>query len=131
MSEEQAATPRAPRVRVTGPPRRPAGGVRPPASREIDAGTEIGAVYMRSLLREQRRLAVRVLVALALTVGLLPLLFHLASGLGSVRWLGMPLPWLLLAGFVYPWLVLLGWRYVRRAEANERDFEELVGEVES
>jgi hypothetical protein len=119
----------APRVRVTGPPRRRTGGVRRPGSREIDAGTEIGAVYMRSLLREQRRLAVRVLVVLALTVGVLPLLFHLAPGLGSVRLLGVPLPWLLLAVLVYPWLVLLGWRYVRRAEANERDFEELVGEV--
>jgi hypothetical protein len=117
-------------VRVTGPPRRPAGGVRRPASREIDAGTEIGAVYMRSLLREQRRLAVRVLLVLVLSVGALPLVFHLAPGLGNVRFIGMPLPWLLLAGFVYPWLVLLGWRYVRRAEANERDFVELVSEVD-
>ena len=117
------------RVRVTGPPRRRAGGVRPAGTREIDAGTELGAVYMRSLLREQRRLAVRVLVVLALTVGVLPLLFHLVPALGDVRVLGVPVPWLLLGVLVYPWLVLLGWRYVRRAEANERDFAELVGEV--
>ena len=117
------------RVRVTGPPRRRAGGVRPAGTREIDAGTELGAVYMRSLLREQRRLAVRVLVVLVLTVGVLPLLFHLVPALGDVRVLGVPVPWLLLGVLVYPWLVLLGWRYVRRAEANERDFAELVGEV--
>ena len=117
------------RVRVTGPPRRRAGGVRPAGTREIDAGTELGAVYMRSLLREQRRLAVRVLVVLVLTVGVLPLLFHLVPALGDVRVLGVPVPWLLLGVLVYPWLLLLGWRYVRRAEANERDFAELVGEV--
>ena len=30
----------------------------------------------------------------------------------------------------YPWLVLVGWWYVRRAEANERDFADLVGDTE-
>lgn len=122
-------TPRPPRVRVTGPPRRAASGVRPAGSREIDAGTELGAVYMRSLLREQRRLALRMLAVLLLTVGALPLLFHVWPGLGEVRVVGVPVPWLLLGVLVHPWLAFLGWRYVRHAEANERDFEELVGEV--
>ena len=124
-----SGTSRPPRVRVTGPPRRPASVVRPAGSREIDAGTELGAVYMRSLLREQRRLALRVLAVLAVTVGVLPLLFHLWPGLAELRVVGFPVSWLLLGVLVYPWLVFLGWRYVRRAEANERDFEELVGEV--
>lgn len=124
-----SGTSRPPRVRVTGPPRRPASVVRSVGIREIDAGTELGAVYMRSLLREQRRLALRVLAVLTLTVGVLPLLFHLWPGLGEIRVVGVPLPWLLLGVVVYPWLVLLGWRYLRRAEAIERDFAELVGEV--
>lgn len=115
-----------PRVRVTGPPRRRANVVRPAGTREIDAGTELGAVYMRSLLREQLRLALRVLALLLATVGGLPLLFHLAPGLADTRVLGVPLPWLLLGVLVYPWLVVLGWGYVRRAEANERDFADLV-----
>jgi hypothetical protein len=42
----------------------------------------------------------------------------------------MPLPWLLLGFVVYPVLVLLGWRYVRRAERNERNFADLLSEVE-
>ncbi|MFC7496854.1 MULTISPECIES: hypothetical protein [unclassified Nocardioides] len=115
------------RVRVTGPPRR-----RPPAARtsDIDAGTQLGGVYMRSLLREQLRLAIGVLVAMGLTIGLLPLAFYLVPGLSDVRLLGMPLGWLLLGIVVYPVLVLLGWGYVRRAEANEHDFAELVSEVE-
>ena len=118
-----------PRVRVTGPPRRPASVVRPAGTRKIDAGTELGAVYMRSLLREQRRLALRVLAVLMLTVGVLPLLFHLVPGLAELRVVGVPLSWLLLGFLVYPWLVFLGWRYLRRAENNERDFAELMREV--
>jgi len=117
------------RVRVTGPPRRRAASVRS-GSREIDAGTELGRVYMESLLREQLRLALRILALLALTVGILPLAFHLVPGLGEVRVGPLPLSWLLLGVLVYPWLLILGWFYIRRSEANERDFASLVEEVE-
>ncbi len=124
MSEE----PR-PRVRVTGPPRRRASVVRSAGTREIDAETALGEVFMRSLLREQLMLALRVLAALALTVGLLPVLFHLFPSLGEVRWGPVPVAWALLGVLTYPWLVALGWFYVRRSEANERDFADLVGSV--
>ena len=117
------------RVRVTGPPRRRARVVRAAGTREIDAETALGEVFMRSLLREQLMLAMRVLTALALTVGLLPLLFHLFPSLGDVHLGPVPLAWVLLGVWTYPWLVLLGWSYVRRAEAHERDFADLVGTV--
>jgi hypothetical protein len=112
------------RVRVAGPPRR-----RTPAARtrDIDAETRLGGMYMGSLLREQLRLALGVLGTLAATVGLLPLLFHLAPGLATVHVLGLPLAWLVLGVLVYPLLVLLGWIYVRRAERNERHFADLIG----
>ena len=114
------------RVRVTGPQRRlPTR----PRTREIDAETPVGAVFMRSLLREQLRLALRILAVLAVTVGSLPLLFHLFPDLGDVRLAGVPLAWLFLGVLVYPLLILLGWWYVRQAEANERDFADLVEEV--
>ncbi|GAA1943321.1 hypothetical protein [Nocardioides hwasunensis] len=119
-----------PRVRVTGPPRRRADVVRSPGTREIDAETALGEVFMRSLLREQLLLAVRVLVALTLTLGLLPLVFHLWPGLGEVEVGPLPLAWLLLGVLTYPWLVLLGWAYVRRAEGHERDFADLVGSAD-
>lgn len=118
-----------PRVRVTGPPRRPAGR-RTPATSEIDAESEIGAVYMASLLREQLRLALLVLTALALTIGALPLVFHLFPELSATRVYGMPLSWLLLGVLSYPWLLTLGWFYVRRAERTERDFVDLLNEAE-
>jgi hypothetical protein len=47
-----------------------------------------------------------------------------------VQLLGLPLPWWLLGVLVYPTLLVLGWAYVRRAERNERDFAELMSEVE-
>ena len=115
------------RVRVTGPPRR-----RTPTARttDIDDETRLGGMYMGSLLREQLRLALGVLMVLALTVGMLPLLFHLLPGLADVTIAGLPLSWLLLGVGVYPALLLLGWVYVRRAERNERDFAELMSEAE-
>ncbi|MDN4171930.1 hypothetical protein QWY28_03135 [Nocardioides sp. SOB77] len=114
------------RVRVTGPARRRTPGAR---TRDIEAETRLGEVYMGSLLREQLWLAVRVLVVLAVVVGSLPLAFHVWPGLTGVRLLGAPLPWVLLGVAVYPFLVLLGWHYVRRAERNEADFLELMSEV--
>jgi hypothetical protein len=115
------------RVRVTGPARR-----RTPAARttDIDDQTRLGGMYLGSLLREQLRLAVGVLSVLALTLGLLPLAFHLLPGLATVHVLGVPLAWALLGVLVHPVLLALGWVYVRRAERNERDFAELVSEVE-
>ncbi|WP_341231894.1 hypothetical protein [Nocardioides salarius] len=111
------------RVRVTGPPRR-----RTPLARtrEVDAETPLGAVYLGSLLREQLWLAVRTLVALGLGLGLVPVLFLLVPGLTDVQVLGLPLAWLVLGVLAYPFLVLLGWRYLRRAESNEDAFVELM-----
>ncbi len=112
---------------MTGPPRR-----RTPAARtaDIDAETRLGGMYMGSLLREQLRLALGILLVLVMTVGMLPLLFHLLPALSDVTILGFPLSWLLLGVAVYPALLLLGWVYVRRAERNERDFAELMSEAE-
>ncbi|WP_426242874.1 hypothetical protein [Nocardioides sp. LHG3406-4] len=117
------------RVRVTGPARRRTH-PRRAGTGEIDAGTRVGAIYMGSLLREQGWLAVRILTLLAVTVGSLPLAFHLFPALAGVRLVGIPLSWLLIGFLVYPWLVVLGWRYVGAAEANERDFAALVEEIE-
>ena len=95
-------------------------------SSEIDAQTELGEVYVRSLVRSQLRLAVEVVLALALTLGMLPVLFAAVPGSRSLHVLGLPLPWLLLGLVVYPFLVSLGWVYVRRAERTERAFSDLV-----
>lgn len=95
-------------------------------SSEIDAQTELGEVFMRSLMRSQLRLAFAVTTGLAMTVGMLPLLFALVPSTKSAHVLGMPLPWLLLGVGVYPCLLALGWLYVRLAERTEQTFSDLV-----
>jgi hypothetical protein len=110
-----------PRTSHPGSPR-----TRRPVTTEIDAQTELGAVYLRSLLRVQLRLAGGILALLGILVGGLPLLFHLAPALDNRSMLGMPLGWGLLAFVVYPVLVALGWAYLRRAERNERAFIDMV-----
>jgi putative solute:sodium symporter small subunit len=115
-----SAAPR--RVRVTGP--RAGRRRRASIASEIDAQTELGEVYMRSLMRSQLRLALGVLAVLVLT---LPLLFARVPALQHARILGVPLGWLLLGVGAYPLLVALAAFYVRRAERNERAFHDLVG----
>lgn len=117
-----------PRVRVTGPPRRTRGSL--PRASDLDRETQLGSLYLDSLLRTQLGLALRILTVLGVGVGGLPLLFHLVPGLAHVRLAGVPLAWLVLGVAVYPFLVLLGWRYVRRAERNEADFTALFGHEE-
>jgi hypothetical protein len=112
------------RVRVTGPPRYASG----PRNRlgDVHEQTPLGDVFLRSLLKEQLALAIRVLAVLGLTLGLLPLAFHLWPGLGEAELADLPVAWLVLGVLVYPFLLLLGWRYVRSVERNERDFADLV-----
>lgn len=116
--------PRPHRVRVTGPPRY-ASGARNRLG-DVHEQTPLGDVFLRSLLKEQLGLAIRVLVILGLTLGLVPLAFHLWPALGDVELLGLPAAWLALGALVYPFLLLLGWRYVRNVERNERAFTDLV-----
>ncbi|HET8988305.1 MAG TPA: hypothetical protein VFN43_07315 [Humibacillus sp.] len=93
---------------------------------EIDAQTRLGEVYITSLMRSQLRLAVGVLLALALTLGVLPLLFHLVPAIGRLDVLGIPLPWLLLTVVASTEIIALGWLYVRQAERNEENFSDLL-----
>ena len=119
------------RVRVTSPRTTSARRRTPPdpvatAAREIDAQSQVGEVYLRSLLRTQLRLGLTVLLVLAVVVGGLPLAFWLLPDLMGTRVLGMPLAWGLLGFLVYPVLVLMGWWYVRAAERNEDAFTEVL-----
>lgn len=115
------------RVVVTSPRMRGTPAKPPhPLVREIDEQTELGEVYMRSLVRTQLRLGLVVGGAMILVLGSLPLIFAVFPGLGQVRVFGIQVPWLLLGGLVYPVLLAGGWAYVRQEERNERDFAEFV-----
>lgn len=98
---------------------------RPPV-REIDEQTELGDVYMSSLIRSQRRLALTVCAVVALLLVGTALAGALAPRFGELRLVGVPLPWIVLGVLVYPALIGVGWYTVRSAERNERAFIELV-----
>jgi hypothetical protein len=122
----QADSGRPARVRVTAP--RSSNRRRQPrtAATEIDAQTEVGAIFVRSLLRAQLRAAAATLSLVVVLIGLLPLVFHQAPGLADQTLLGMPLPWVLLAFGIYPVLFLIGRWHVRRAERIEAAFADVV-----
>jgi hypothetical protein len=97
-----------------------------PAVREIEEQTRLGDVYMSSLIRSQRRLAIAICFAIALLLVGTALAGAVWHGYVRLRLFGIPLPWLALGLFVYPALIALGWYTMRSAERNERDFLDLV-----
>lgn len=119
--------PPARRVRITHPRTEAARRVpaRPPV-REIGEQTELGEVYMRSLIRSQLRLALTVCAATAAVLIGIALAGAVFTGFGRVHVLGIALPWLLLALLVYPVLIALAGYAVRQSESNERAFVHLV-----
>lgn len=115
------------RVVVTSP--RTSAVRRPPgrsALRALDEQDRVGELLVRSLVRAQLVLALRLLAVLALLLGGLPLLFALAPATRDITALGLPLPWLVLGVLVHPALLAGGLLYLRLAERNERDFTDLV-----
>lgn len=115
------------RVRVSAsdaPPRRSAAltrGIALPGS-PVD---EADAVYARALMRSQLRLAlgtvagfVLVVVAMALTIALIPEIDEIVLG-------GVPLSWLLQAFAFYPVIAVFAVLYVRTAARNERRYNAL------
>ena len=115
------------RVRITHPRTEAArrGAARPPV-REIDEQTALGEVYMRSLIRSQRRLAVTVCGGVGVLLVGIAMAGALAPRFALVRVLGIPLPWLLLGVLIYPALIVLAAYAVRQAERNEQAFTDLV-----
>ena len=127
MSPGTAPTDPPKRVAVTSP--RTAAVRRPPgrsALRALDEQDLVGELLVRSLVRAQLLLALRLLTVLAVLLGGLPLLFAVVPATRDLVVLGLPLPWLVLGVLVYPALVVGGAVHLRLAERHERDFVELV-----
>lgn len=100
--------------------------VAPDRLRELDEQTALGLLLIRSLVRAQLSLALRLVAVFGCVLGGLPLLFAVLPGLRDTRVAGIELPWLLLGVLVYPLFLAGGALYVRLAERNERDFVEVV-----
>ena len=114
------------RVRVVSPRTSAARTRTTSIASEIDEQTRLGEVYIVSLMRSQLRLAIGVLAVLAVTLGGLPLLFHLVPQIGRGELFGARLPWLLLSVVAFTEIIVLGGLYVRQAEKNEDDVSDLL-----
>ncbi|ONH61726.1 hypothetical protein CcI49_06005 [Frankia sp. CcI49] len=99
---------------------------RPHATRDVDDSSGVREVYLRSLLRVQRRLALGVLGAVAVPLAAVPVVFALVPAMSTYRVAGLPLPWLLLGVAVHPLLLAAAAWYVRRVERTEADFTDLL-----
>ncbi|MCU1367673.1 MAG: hypothetical protein JWQ70_1080 [Aeromicrobium sp.] len=93
---------------------------------EIDSQTALGEALVDSLIRAQFRLAIVIVLIVALTLGALPMAFRFVPSVAEAHIAGIPLPWLLLGFLAYPLLLVLGWYFVVHAERNEATFIDLL-----
>ena len=111
------------RVRVTAP----RSAVRPAAdSREAAEESEVGQVFVRSLIRSQLRLGIVVAGGFLLILVAFPVLLGLVPGLAAVRIAGIPFDWLLLGAGIYPVIGLSAWIFIRAAARNEARYRDLA-----
>ncbi|MBW3084906.1 hypothetical protein KEM60_01096 [Austwickia sp. TVS 96-490-7B] len=96
-------------------------------SRELDEQTELGEVYVRSLMRAQLRLSFVVLGGVGLAVGLLPAVLTLIPSLSWLHIGPLSVTWVLVGTMLYPFLLVVARSYLRAAERVEHDFDELMG----
>ncbi len=94
--------------------------------REIDEQTQLGEVYLQSLVATQLRLGLAVAALVLIPLVSLPLLFTWWTDAGRFALGPLALPWWLLGVAIYPTLVCAAWWYARASARNERDFTELV-----
>ncbi|MFI0445021.1 hypothetical protein [Actinomadura sp. 6N118] len=93
---------------------------------DLDEQTELGAVYVRTLIRAQLRAALATLTVVAVVIIGLPLLLVLLPALSRSRVYGIPVSWLGLALCIQPIWIAAAARHLRQAERIERDFARLV-----
>ncbi|MDQ0077272.1 hypothetical protein [Arthrobacter oryzae] len=111
------------RVRVTAP----RSAARPVLeSREAAEESDVGQVFVRSLIRTQLRLAVVVAGGFLLILLAFPLMLGLVPGLAESKIAGIPFGWLLLGAGIYPVIGLSAWLYIRTATRNESRYRDLA-----
>jgi hypothetical protein len=94
--------------------------------RELEEQTPVGEIFLGALMRRQLSLSLRVATALAAALGTQPLIAWVWPGYSDIHLIGIPLPWLVLGVGSYPLLIALGLYYVRKAEAIDDEFSDLL-----
>lgn len=131
MSQEPQRRPPV-RVRVTAPRTRAAAArSRYSVSRELAEQSELGEMFIRSLMRSQLRLALVVACGFGLILLGVPVLMVLFPSINGMSVFTVPLPWLLLGAGVYPVILVCAALYTRAAARNEDRFRRLVDDDRS
>jgi putative solute:sodium symporter small subunit len=93
---------------------------------ELADTTAHGALYLQRLRQRQLTISILALVAFGALVGVLPLAIDLVPELRRVHLIGIPVAiWLVIVP-ASPVFLALAILYVRRADALDEDFRELV-----
>jgi hypothetical protein len=130
MNQEQRKPPA--RVRVIAPRTRAAvARSRYSVSRELAEQSELGEMFIRSLMRSQLRLALVVAGGFGLILMGVPVLMLLFPRMNEMSLFTVPLPWLLLGGGIYPVIIVCASLYNRGAARNEHRFRQLVDDDRS
>ncbi|MDK1360310.1 hypothetical protein QNO00_08530 [Arthrobacter sp. zg-Y1219] len=117
------------RVRVTAPRTAPASADPYTVSRELDEQTEVGELFIGSLIRSQLRLALVVTGGFLLILLGVPVLLAFLPVIATLTLFTVPAPWILLGVGVYPLVIICGALYVRSADRNEQRFLDLVDDA--
>ncbi|MFF5989725.1 hypothetical protein [Prauserella flavalba] len=117
-----------PRVRrqrvVLAEPSRSAGSLR--ARVELEQQTSWGELLIKDLIKVQLRSGVALALLVLAVLGALPAVFFFWPSFTDLRFVGIPLPWLLLGVTPFPLLFGVGLWYNRLAERHERDFVDMI-----
>lgn len=88
--------------------------------------TDVHAVYVRSLIRSQLRLALVCAIGFVAATALFVVAIAWAPALDATFVAGVPVSWLLLAVGVYPLALTIAAVYVRAATRNEAQYRSLA-----
>jgi hypothetical protein len=94
--------------------------------RDVRDQTELGVTMVTSLRRTQLRLAVLVVLGVAVVVVGIPMVFLAFPAVREGRVGGLAVGWIILGVLVFPAILGAAWAYVRHAERNEAAFVDLV-----
>lgn len=112
------------RVRVTAPRRDDRDAERrPPTASGVG---DPAALYVRTLIRSQRRLAIVCAVAFIVVLVVVPVVFVLVPTLDDATVGGVPVSWVVLGAGFFPVLITIAALYVRTASRNEARYRSLA-----
>ena len=111
-------------MRVTAP--RNAKARRLPAT--VDAGGDPSAVYVRSLIRAQLRVAVVAAATFAVLLAATTAALTFVPQIRAATVVGIPIVWVVLGAAVYPLVLVVAILFVRAADRNEKRYRSLAEE---